>query len=119
MNLSIYFGAEGHVFGRLTPTVGGMSGSVERVVGAGKWVANFSGTSLTLFNPFLMGAARRMTVDFDSHFASCTAAAMYGKQSDDAVMVTSSPITGGNVEMLSNKPGPATCSVQQGNVFGN
>jgi hypothetical protein len=118
LNLSLYFSSQGHVFARLTPTVGGRSAPMERRFGDENihWVVNFNGTSMTFFDPFVSGGVRRVNVNFHSHFESCTANAVFGKKSDTAIIMWS-PISKAQNEVLSIKPGPLSCSVREGNIF--
>jgi hypothetical protein len=118
LNLSLYFGDQGHVFVRFTPIVEGKSGPMELRFGDEsrfKFALNFSGTSMTFFDPWISGGVRRVTVKFSPHFESCAANAMFGK--GDAKIIMRSSITHAKVEVMSVKPGRASCSVRQGNVF--
>jgi len=120
IELSLYVSSAGRVFSRLTHNVNGQSGAIEEVAGvagSSNRVVNFSGASLTVIEPFVSGGARRIVVDFDAGFASCTANAMYGKKSGSEIGTYWSPIIKMNIEIQSATVGAANCAVRDGNVF--
>lgn len=124
MQISLYFSTEGRVFGRVTPTVRGMSGNVDQRIGdsEGKrqWAMAFNGTSAIFFTPFFKKAAvRKVAMTFDAAFSTCAAQVSYGKLSDTEVIRAFSPIAHLWVEIQSVTPSSASCAVQNGNVFAN
>ena len=121
LELSLYVSSEGRVFSRLTHNVNGKSGASEEVAGvagSSNRVVSFNGASLTVIEPFVSGGARRIAVDFDAGFASCTANTMFGKKSGSEIGTYWSPIIKMNIEIQSATVLAASCSVRDGNVFG-
>jgi len=119
-NLSVYVSAAGRVFNRLTNTTRAGSGATEQVAGSegAKRVPSFSGRTMDLYAPFRSGGMRHVVVEFDAAFGSCSAKVTYAKPPGTTISVAHSPITKKFVEFQSVAPGPASCSVQSGNVFG-
>lgn len=59
---------------------------------------------------------RRIAATFDQSFAGCTAAVTIGKLNRDA---TIPGFDNAGYRVLSMQPGAASCSIREGNVFGN
>jgi len=122
MTISLYFGTQGHVFGRVTPKVNGRSGDIDRRVGDAQaptiWAINFSGTSAAFLTPYPGGGAvRKVAIAFNSAFSACAAQIAYGKRSEDTLIRAWSPISHRWLEQRSIAADPADCSVRDGNVF--
>jgi len=65
------------------------------------------------------GLGRRIQIDLDSGFGSCTARVISGMTPGTKVASVRSVATGGTVEFESVSAGAATCAVQNGNAFAN
>lgn len=117
VTMSIYISTAGHVFSRQTNNTRAGTGSTEQVAGqGGKRVPVFSGHEMTMFGP-VHGGVRRVSVSFDAGFTSCTATAGFAKEVGRSSFNAVSPIDGRALEIMSVSPGPATCSIRNGNVF--
>jgi hypothetical protein len=77
--------------------------------------ADFKDKSLTVISVF-EGGARRIQIDFDGSYQSCTASVIVGKQ---AGAKTFTSLTGTNepAEVQSESPSSATCTIESGNYF--
>jgi hypothetical protein len=120
-NLSIYVSSAGRVFSRFVLQTGRGTGASEQVAGgdnAGSRVPSFQGRSMILFAPFRSGGMRRVVVDFDAGFGSCNARVGYARESGHATSIGYSRITQKLIEVQAIEVGGASCSVQNGNVFG-
>jgi hypothetical protein len=124
---SVYISTAGRLFARTSSTANvgrrSLSGSAESVGTSG---ANFSGgarnvqfqgNSIVMLAGFTAGA-RRVVINFDSSFQSCNAQVITAKQVG-AKTASWRGIAGGGVllEVESVSAGPASCSIQSGNVF--
>jgi len=124
-NMSIYISTSDRVFSRLTNTTRLGAGSTEQVQGevgnsplVRARVPSFSGRSMTLFQPFQQGGMRRLIVDFDANFTSCTARVTHAKERGARTSFALSPITKKMVEFESITASGETCTIRSGNVFG-
>ena len=122
--ISVYVGASGRVFSRLTITTRAGTGSSDQVQGqAGSSpnfrarVPSFTGRSMILFMPFSQGGMRRLIVDFDAGFTTCTARVSHAKQEGASTSYARSLITKRMVEFQSSTTSGEACSVRSGNVF--
>lgn len=113
---SIYVSSAGRVFSRLTNTTRLGTGSADEV--GGRRTPVFAGQSLTVFIPSQGTGVRRLTIDFDSGFASCTAGVVRAKPAGAGMMTGTSLINGMRLEIQSVTVGGASCSTQNGNIFG-
>jgi hypothetical protein len=124
-SLTVYVATAGRVFrrisgaARVSETGRGWTAALESAPGdISKSIISFSGRVMTFFDPFLSGAVRRIVVDFDAGFGACSARVGYAKESGHATSTIGS-LDGKRVyEILAFSAGSATCSVQNGNVFG-
>jgi hypothetical protein len=126
--LSVYISSEGRIFAKRTAisskTGGGMrprgSGSASSVGedGAGNQGGRVSGHTLTVTN-MLGGGARMARIDFSQDFSSCTANVIVGREGANTIAKGRSLISGKALEIKSAKVSGTSCSVQNGNVFGN
>lgn len=79
---------------------------------------NFQGRSL-MVTTTQTGGARRITVNFDQDFGSCSAQVIRAKEVGASKMIGQSLIRPGQLtEIHSVRAGAASCSVRSGNVFG-
>ncbi len=121
---SMYVSSAGRIFSRLRNATSAGTAAIDQVAGSAgaTRVPKFSGQSATVFMPSRGGGSssiRRMTVDFDSSFASCSAKVVRARQEGASLMVGISMTTGRRVEVQSVTVSGATCSIRAGNVFGN
>lgn len=125
--LSVYISNEGRVFAKRTAMSskgGGMrprgSGSRESVGedSAGNQGGRVSGHTLTVANK-LVGGVRMARIEFNQDFSSCTANVILGREGVDTIAQGRSLVSGQRVEIKSAKVSGTSCSVQNGNVFGN
>jgi hypothetical protein len=126
--LSVYISNEGRVFAKRTAVSskggGGMrprgSGSRESVGedSAANQGGHVSGHTLTVANK-LAGGARMARIEFNQDFSSCTANVILGREGADTIARGRSLISGQELEIKSAKVSGTSCSVQNGNVFGN
>jgi hypothetical protein len=117
MGMSVYVSSQGRVFNRMQSN----SGSSDQVDGQGgdraARIPSFSGRGMTIHQP-LPALARRIAVEFDAGFNSCSASVILGKESGAASGTMRAFGTGRRMEIQSAKASGATCSVRAGNVFG-
>lgn len=118
---SIYVSSAGRIFSRLTNRTRAGTGSADEVGGtsAAKRTPIFTGQSLTVFIPSRGTGVRRLTVNFDRSFENCTATVIRARPEGAPIMTGTSIITGKALEVQSVSVGPASCAMQNGNVFGN
>jgi hypothetical protein len=117
--LSVYVSSAGRVFSKFSATTRRGTGANEQVSGeGGNRVPSFSGNSMTIVAA-QQGMARRVAVEFDGGFSSCTASVIRGKESGAGSGFAKSVIIGQRIEIQSVSTGSASCSVRAGNVFGN
>jgi hypothetical protein len=125
--LTIYVSSKGNLFARRTATGGGRrAGTGSRdTVGrqattstGGPRVLKFSGHTLSAIGGVDLGA-RSVSMKFDNGFSSCAANVVIGRQSGSATMRVTSLVTGETIEIKSAKAHGISCSVRDGNAFGN
>jgi hypothetical protein len=120
-NLALYVSSTGRVFSRQTNRTRSGTGATEQVAGdnTATRVPRFQGRSLTLFMPYTGGGGmRRVSVEFDDSYSSCTARVTHARQQGARTQITFSPITKRNVEFQSATASGESCSIRSGNVFG-
>lgn len=120
--LMVYVSSAGRVFSRQVNSTQGGSGQINQVGAAreGSYAVatpSFSGQAMTIVRVG-QGGARRVAVAFDAGFSSCSATAGTGFEAGKTY-TSYSPITKRNVEIRSSSVGSVSCSVRDGNVFGN
>lgn len=123
---SVYLSAAGRPFSRMSYSFarargGAITGAKDAVGGessGGNRSVAFQGNTLSV-GMSMSGGARRILVNFENGFQSCSAQVLTGKAEGADRIRAKSMIGGHDVEMLSVKTGPASCRVQEGNVFGN
>jgi hypothetical protein len=118
----IYISSSGRPFIRIRSFTRGGGGALDEQVGAsgkttigGGQTADFKDRSLTVTSVY-QGGAQRLQVDFDGNYQSCTASVIVGKQ---AGAQTYTRLNGSHepVEIQSNSPSSATCTIESGNAF--
>ena len=67
---------------------------------------------------FIRGA-RRITVNFDNDFNTCSVNVIYGRENGAASIIVKANNGGGDVEEANNVIASTSCSVRQGNIFDN
>ena len=72
-----------------------------------------------MMSPHGKGGANRISADFDSSFASCTAEVLKAKESEDTIVKSYSGIIKHMIEIRSIKVSGSACRIRSGNVFGN
>jgi hypothetical protein len=117
---SAYISSAGRIFNRLGMAKRRGSGSLDHVGGGGNNKVTLSGRTMTAIQQSQSGGARRILITFDESLTSCTAQVIRGKASGADKIVARSLIRGGGppVEIASIQTGGESCSVREGNVFG-
>jgi hypothetical protein len=123
---SIYISTAGHFFNRRTYHRSGVEREYAGTEGVSAKSAapdapkvQFQGRSLIMTSTRISGA-RRVEIDFDGNFASCTARVVNGKAAGATAYTVHSltdPAT--PVEIQSASSGAASCSVKDGNILAN
>lgn len=122
--LTIYISDKGQVFSEMN-----RSGNVSRQVGDNKPEGNnpltwkiqnwhFEGRTLVGLQKFGPTGARRISIQFDDNYRLCRATIQSGRTSSANTIATYMH-TGEQVEVLAEEIQLPTCSVRDGNVFGN
>jgi hypothetical protein len=125
----VYVSSAGRPFSRLSATAmrprgATRTGSAEHVGSVGQSTSGgaravqFQGRSL-INTATMQGMARRIQVDFDDRFASCTARVVVARQVGAQKAIAKSVISKREFEVISATAGAATCAVRSGNVFGS
>jgi hypothetical protein len=123
---SVYVSTAGRVFARTSAgaTSGrrSVSGAAESVgttgtnFSGGAHNVQFQGNSIIMTGGFT-ASARRVMINFDNSFESCTAQAITAKEVGAKIAVWRGIGSGRLLEVESVSAGPASCSVRSGNVF--
>jgi hypothetical protein len=121
----VYFSSAGRPFARLTvANRRGETASAERV-GTGTRTAEGGARSVQMQGRSVVttatfaGGARRIQVDFDGNFSSCSANVILGRSSGANKIIMNNLVSKKKMEILSVTTSGASCSLQAGNVFGN
>ncbi len=116
--LTVYVSTAGRLFIRQVNTTRRGSGGRDQAPGdKGSRTAVFEGQSMTVFGQN-RGGAQRTVVQFSNGFTGCSATTGLGfEQGQTSVSI--SPITGKRVEMRSLTVNSVSCSVRDGNAFGD
>lgn len=120
---SVYVSSAGKVFSRMGYAFSGNRGGLktgkkDAVSGESSRNVSFTGNSMTMVGGHGSGGARSIHVTFDGGFQGCSAQVVSGKESGASSIRAKSMVTGEAIEILSIKTGAASCSVKDGNVFG-
>jgi hypothetical protein len=120
---NIYVSSAGRVFSRTHASTRRGSGSAESIgtggtnFSGGARNVQFQGNSLIMTAGFT-GAARRVQINFDSGFQSCSAQVITAKQVGARTGSWRGIAgQGARLEVESVSAGPASCSIRSGNVF--
>ena len=123
---SVYLSAAGRPFSRMSYTFsrargGAKTGAKDAVGGessGGNRSVTFQGNAMSV-GISMRGGAKRILVNFENGFQSCSAQVLTGKAEGADRIHAKSMISGQDIEIVSVKTGPAGCRVQDGNIFGN
>lgn len=125
--LDVYISSEGRVFAKRTAMGTGGSGKRPRGTGsresvsgeaAGNQAAHVSGRTLIVTNQ-MAGGARMARIEFSQDFSSCTTNVILGREGANTIARSRSLVSGAPLEIKSAKVTGTSCSIQNGNVFGN
>lgn len=119
---SAYVSTNGRIFNRVSMANPrrGESGKRDRVGEGPRRKVVLSGRTMTTVQQAVSGGARRIQIQFDEKFSGCTAEVIRGKEEGADKIVGSSLIRPGvRVEIASTKTTGVTCTVKDGNVFGD
>lgn len=116
-----YVSSAGRVFMRTSARGRGAGGSNDKVGNGGNAAGDsrevkFSGNRIVSSTKF-QGAARQVSISFDSSLSSCTAQVITAMPVGAKTAVVRSIATGSTVEFESVSAGPASCSIASGNPF--
>jgi hypothetical protein len=124
--LSVYVSEKGRPFSRVSMAIAGRgsrgarSGQRDTVQGDGSArTISFGGKSMNATMPRGNAGALLISVTFDSSFQGCSAHVVSGKTGGAQSTRVTSIITGRQYEFYSVKTSGESCSIQNGNVFGN
>ena len=107
-----YVSSAGRVFVKATNRSGNNVSNREMAPGANGTSLRFEGNRMVAHAIF-SGFARRLTVNFDSSFSSCTATIQYGSAGGPRTWKT---LRGERVELQSVSPSEPSCSIREGNA---
>ena len=111
-----YISSAGRVFVRASTSSRYAQKRNEMAPGANSGTLAFQGNSLVGTSVFA-GFARRLTVNFDASFSSCSASVVYGKAGGPQKWKS---IDGSlTYEVLSMSVGSVSCSIRDGNLVAN
>jgi len=124
MTLNVYISSEGRVFVKRTALGSApssrrprASGSRESVDASGNQSGRVSGHTLIVTNT-MGGGARMARIEFNQDFSSCTTNVIVGREGADTIAKGRSLASGRALEIKSATVSGTSCSVQNGNVFG-
>jgi hypothetical protein len=127
MTLNVYISSEGRVFAKQTALGTGGSAFLPRGTGsresvgsesAGGHAAHVSGRTLIVTDQ-MAGGARMARIEFSQDFSTCAANVILGREGANTIAKSRSLVSGKPLEIRSAKVTGTTCSIQNGNVFGN
>lgn len=122
---TVYVSSEGRPFKRLTSvsSTRRATGSVDQVglgapgTGGGAGTLQFVGNTIVANSSSPGGFGRRIEINADGGFGSCSARIISGMTPGKKVASVKSVATGNKVEFESISAGPASCSIRAGNAF--
>jgi hypothetical protein len=120
---SLYISSAGRPFTRTTATPGRRSGSAEAVGASGQTHSGgarqvqFHGRSIVMTGASRSGGARRVQIDFNEGFSNCNAHVIVGFEAGKTIK-SKSLASGKPMEVRSSTVSGTTCTVRDGNVFG-
>ena len=123
--LTLYISSNGRVFSDMN-----RSGNISRQVGDEKPKGNntltwkiknwhFEGRTLVGLQGFGPNGARRIAIEFNESYRTCRATIQSGRAATAKTTIATYMNTGEKAEVLAEEIQPPTCSVREGNVFGN
>lgn len=122
LEMAVHVGPDGRVTNRLRSN----SGTSDRVAGQTKGAAkasnipsripSFDGRSMTLVQG-MSGLARRISVEFDPRYAKCTAAVIFGKDTEVETGTMRAFGSGRAQEIKDVEISDTTCAIQKGNAL--
>ncbi len=122
----VYVSSEGRPFRRLISVASSRRAvGTKDKVGSGGRAANGNAGSVQFQGNAIVvttaseGLGRRIQINLDASYGSCTAQVISGKTPGAKVAAVKSVATGQMVEFESVSAGAATCAVQNGNAFAN
>jgi hypothetical protein len=118
--MQVYISTEGRTFERRTAVRNRKSGSAEGIGGgaiARSGSTQFRGHSLVMVGAMKQGG-RLINVEFDQNYASCTAKIIIGHEAGSEIIRGRSLINKQPIEFKSLGTSGESCSVRDGNVFG-
>ena len=124
-NLSTYVSTKGEIFTRRTAmNQRGQTGADERVGGSSRSARGasssvFSSRSLVVTGASTGGVARRIQVDFDATYSTCTASVVVGTPPGQRARFHGTIERDKIFEIKSISAVGPTCEIAAGNVFGN
>ncbi len=117
-----YISSAGHIFQRSSRSTGNQTKSSDKDpdkarVGRGEVHTNrFEGNNLVIMNSYPEGAVR-MVVSFDASFSTCSVDVLLARQGGGKIMRRG--LDGVLREIVSYNIGNKSCSIRDGNPFGN
>jgi len=114
LKLSVYIASTGRLFMRQVGTTPLGSVTTDQVTGKGL-VPSFSGRTMTIIEPG-SGGVRRMDVQFDAGYSSCTARIVTAYEAGKTRIYVS-PLTKHTLEVRAAPAGSITCAMQAGNAL--
>jgi hypothetical protein len=123
-SLSIYISSTGRPFSRNAVQPGGRIGSTDYVGVTGASQAGgtrqirFVGRSLEMTTTMTSGGARQIVIAFNDNTTSCEARVITAKQVGAEIIRSRSLVTGRPIEIRSVSVSGTSCSIREGNVFG-
>jgi hypothetical protein len=123
-SLSIYISSTGRPFSRNAVQPGGRIGSTDYVGVTGASQAGgtrqirFAGRSLEMTTTMTSGGARQVVITFNDNYTNCGARVSTAKQVGADIIRSRSLVSGQPIEIRSVSVSGTTCSMREGNVFG-
>ena len=120
---SVYVSSTGKAFSRMSYAFSGRgglkTGKKDAVSGESKRQISFAGNSLVMTSGHGSGGARNIRITFDGGFQGCSAQVVSGREAGVSAVRAKSMVTGEDIEIVSIKTSAASCSVRDGNIFGD
>lgn len=119
---SVYISDQGRPFSRMKYTFSNnrgasRTGNRDKVGGGGNRTVSFSGNTMNVTMRVGDGGARNLVANLSGD--SCSAQVIAGKEQGASRIRAKSMVTGAELEIVSMKTGAASCSIRNGNVFGD
>lgn len=119
---SVYISDQGRPFSRMKYSFASNRGAArtgnrDKVGGGGNRVVSFNGNTMNVTMRVGDGGARSIVANLSGD--SCSAQVIAGKEQGASRIRAKSMVTGNELEIVSIKTGAASCSIRNGNVFGD